>query len=171
MPGAALTAGGLSLVGKALASISPNLVVASSAAVQLFSWLQLAKIPLSAAVASVAILMLIPMHYNVLYGVLTSTNTKDIDQYTSKGITGFPNKKISWFDKIKVRKRGEGLVLHPVAHSARDPLVVRRYATWPRKQLGIRRKEIALWRERKRGERENLNLGLSGGCREGCLDC
>ena len=103
MPEPALAAGGLSLVGKALASISPNLVVASSAAVQIFSWLQLARIPISAVVASVAILMLIPMHYNVLYGVLTSTNTKDIDEYTSKGISGFPNKKISWFDKIKVR--------------------------------------------------------------------
>lgn len=101
---------GLSLVGQALANISPNLVMCTSVAIQLFSWLQFARIPLAAVAASLSILLVIPMHYNVLYTVLTGTNFKDIDAYVSKGIKGFPNKKISWFDKIKVRFWSAGLL-------------------------------------------------------------
>jgi len=161
MPEPALAAGGLSLVGKALASISPNLVVASSAAVQIFSWLQLARIPISAVVASVAILMLIPMHYNVLYGVLTSTNTKDIDEYTSKGISGFPNKKISWFDKIKVRGGVDRDHFKESSKSSGLPSCYGGMPPWHESMVWcVVEKCMCVWRERER-ERE-VELDPSG---------
>eukprot|EP00284_Hemiselmis_tepida_P018258 CAMPEP_0174919248 /NCGR_PEP_ID=MMETSP1355-20121228/3559_1 /TAXON_ID=464990 /ORGANISM="Hemiselmis tepida, Strain CCMP443" /LENGTH=544 /DNA_ID=CAMNT_0016164465 /DNA_START=68 /DNA_END=1699 /DNA_ORIENTATION=- len=121
----------LGLATRAFASLSPQLLVAASTAVSLFSWLQLAKVTIPAAVASLAILATIPFHLSAFYYHLTKDNFFDLDSYVAKGIEGHPNKKLSFKDRIKVaalnelsvgRKVGRSSEAHPLT-SGKSPFI------------------------------------------------
>jgi hypothetical protein len=91
------------MVGKALLSISPSAFAVASAVMMAASWMNAASSMSWQCIAtSLLILAALPFRQSALYHMLIQTNAKSIDDYVSRGIPGFPNKAVSFYDRVKV---------------------------------------------------------------------
>ena len=92
------------IVGKALLSVSPSLYAAASVVMMAASWMNAASsVSWQCVVVSILLMVALPFRQSALYQLLVSTNAMNIDEYVSRGIQGFPNRAVSFYDRVKVR--------------------------------------------------------------------